>query len=197
VVRSRCLQGYIRVKSTRGFLAGDASVAHIDARAALSVDLGAFVADHYPRLVRMAGSITRDVDAAEDAVQTALERAWRHRASLRDPSRMRAWLDQIVVRESVRAAARRSGLIARWFGAPRVEEIELAQRDAEAADLVALRTAYGSLTPVQRAVVALHLVAGYSVEDTAHMLGIPVNTVRSRLRAARRMMRELIAEAES
>lgn len=44
-----------------------------------SASLDAFVRAHYPRLVRLAGLITRDADQAQDAVQSALERAWRKR----------------------------------------------------------------------------------------------------------------------
>ena len=64
--------------------------------------LDAFVRAHYPRLVRLAGLITRDADQAQDAVQAALERAWRKRADVRDAAQVRPWLDRIVVREAIR-----------------------------------------------------------------------------------------------
>src|SRR5688500_2193272 len=64
--------------------------------------LDAFVRAHYPRLIRLAGLITRDSDEAQDAVQAALERAWRKRGAVRDPARLRPWLDRIVAREAIR-----------------------------------------------------------------------------------------------
>jgi len=39
------------------------------------------------------------------------------------------------------------------------------------------------------AVVALHLYLGYSIAETADMVGAPLETVRSRLRLAREQMR--------
>ena len=42
--------------------------------------------------------------------------------------------------------------------------------------------------------VALHLYAGYSVEETARVLQIPFDTVRSRLRAARERLRRELGE---
>ena len=55
--------------------------------------------------------------------------------------------------------------------------------------MIALREALGHLSPDHRAVIALHLHEGYSVEETARLLAVPFDTVRSRLRAARRRLR--------
>src|SRR6187200_3208182 len=71
--------------------------------------LDGFVHEHYPRLVRLAGLVTRDVDQAQDAVQAALERAWRKRDQARANS-FRPWLDRIVVREAIRQAQHRHRL---------------------------------------------------------------------------------------
>jgi hypothetical protein len=62
----------------------------------------AFFDAHYERMVRLAGLVCRSGVLAEDAVQAAMEQAWRRRSSLRDPGRMRWWLDRIVVREAIR-----------------------------------------------------------------------------------------------
>jgi DNA-directed RNA polymerase specialized sigma24 family protein len=67
----------------------------------------------------------------------------------------------------------------------------------DATTMAALRVAYAELSEGHRAVVALHLYAGYSVDETARSIGIPVDTVRSRLRAARRRMRDAMNEVTS
>jgi DNA-directed RNA polymerase specialized sigma24 family protein len=43
-----------------------------------------FCGEHRARLVGLAGLVCGEVASAEDIVQTALERAWRARAALRD-----------------------------------------------------------------------------------------------------------------
>jgi RNA polymerase sigma-70 factor (ECF subfamily) len=48
----------------------------------------------------------------------------------------------------------------------------------------ALRELLEELPAAQSEVLALHIVLGHSVEETAVSTGVPVNTVRSRLRAA-------------
>ena len=44
------------------------------------VELRDFVLEHHARLIRLAALVTRSVAQAEDAVQAAFERGWRHRA---------------------------------------------------------------------------------------------------------------------
>jgi RNA polymerase sigma-70 factor (ECF subfamily) len=206
VVRFGPMPGLSDRERTKGFsMTGEEGV--VDRLAppggAELADLEAFVLAHYPRLIRLAGMVTHDVDAAQDSVQSALERAWRHRPQLDDPGRLRPWLDRIVVREAIRQAGQRRGWLDRFFGTSRVGWIEVAERAAtvdtalDAINLTALKAAFASLSPGHRAVVALHLHAGYSVEETARSLGVPVDTVRSRLRAARRRLRDEMSEVVS
>ena len=135
----------------------------------------------------------RSVPDAEDAVQAALERAWRNRASLRDPDRLKPWLDRIVVREAIRITRSREGLVGRLLRGSDDEielELELVDpRASEGARGVELRQAFARLSAEQRAVVALHLYAGYSVAETADIVGAPLETARSRLRLARQRLR--------
>lgn len=153
--------------------------------------LESLVAEHYERLLRAAVLICRDHADAEDAVQMALERAWRHASSLRDPDRLPAWLRRIVVREALRLERRRSGLLARWFAPPRGIEIDPAARAGEDP---AVREALDRLPAEQRAAVVLHHLEGYSVAETADVLGVPLETARSRLRMARDRLRAALGE---
>lgn len=157
--------------------------------------LEAFVHEHYPRLVRLAGLITRDPEQAEDAVQAALERAWRKRGDIRDPASLRPWLDRIVVREAIRHA--RGGRLGAVLRLGSTGWLNLAAELPEPAEMMVLREALGRLSPDHRAVVALHLYAGHSVEQTAKILQVPFDTVRSRLRAARDRLRRDLAEVSS
>jgi DNA-directed RNA polymerase specialized sigma24 family protein len=49
------------------------------------------------RLVGTAGLILRDADAAQDAAQDALIRAWRDLPTLRDPDRFGSWLYRVLL----------------------------------------------------------------------------------------------------
>jgi RNA polymerase sigma-70 factor (ECF subfamily) len=161
------------------------------------VTVEAFVRTHYDRLVGLARLVCFEAADAGDAVQAALEQAWRRRASLRDPAALRPWLDRIVVREAIRLDRRRRSPLARFFGGPREIPPDLVDpAAAEMASLAALRMAFESLPADQRAVIALHLHAGYSVAETAELVAAPIETVRSRLRLGRERMRIALEERE-
>jgi len=174
---------------------GRRAVAVTEGAADLEGQLADFFAVHYDRLVRLAGLICHSHASVEDAVQAAMEQAWRRRHTLRDPGRIRPWLDQIVVRESIRLNRRPW-----WARFPQPVESggpEPSDRHGGVDPAwVALSVAFQKLPIEQRAVVALHLYAGYPVEQTAELMGTGVETTRSRLRIARQRLRRELGEEE-
>ena len=68
---------------------------------------GALVRTVGDRCLAIAFRILRDVDLAEDAVQTAFIAAWKQLPSLRDPDRFEPWLHRMLV-NACYAEARRS-----------------------------------------------------------------------------------------
>lgn len=80
------------------------------------------------------------------------------------------------------------------------ELAELARDDVSPAELLAaarrraaLRQLLSDLPEPQAEVLALHTMLGYTVEETAQVTGAPINTVRSRLRAALVALRQAVA----
>jgi RNA polymerase sigma-70 factor (ECF subfamily) len=161
-----------------------------------------FCALHYARLIGLAGLVCGEAASSEDIVQTALERAWRSRRALKDDDRMRPWLDRIVVREAARERRSRITWLSRVLRVPTVSEIDSGGQilvDPMATgfpDRAALRLAFEGLSAPQRAVIVLHLHEGYSIDETSQALGIPRDTVRSRLRVARGHLRRALQEDE-
>lgn len=166
----------------------------------LDRDLVEFVRQHQPRLIRLAALVCHNVADAEDAVQAGLEQAWRRRRTLRDPQKLPAWLDRIIVREAIRLDRREAPLLSRLFGGPReivMSSVDLTDRvGSSVTGRDAIRIAYDALPAAQRAVVALHLYAGYSMPETAAIVGSSLETVRSRLRLARARLRRQLGEDE-
>ena len=58
------------------------------------------VAAHQQDMVRVCQVITRDAEAANDAVQEAWAIAWRQLSRLREPHRLRSWLVAIAANEA-------------------------------------------------------------------------------------------------
>jgi RNA polymerase sigma factor (sigma-70 family) len=74
---------------------------------------------------------------------------------------------------------------------------EVARSPAELVDAArrrsALRELLDELPMHQAEVLALHVVLGHTVEETSTMIGVPVNTVRSRLRRGLAALRERLS----
>ena len=135
-----------------------------------------------PRLVGTAGLILRDADAADDAAQETLVRAWRDLPGLRDPDRFDAWLHRVLVRACGDQVRRRQrdrrdeAAVAAPPGAPDGAQ-RLADRDE-------MERALGRLNLEQRTAVVLHYYLGLSHPEIAEATGQPIGTVKSRLSRA-------------
>jgi RNA polymerase sigma-70 factor, ECF subfamily len=151
---------------------------------------GARLADRYVELLRIAVLMAGDRAEGEDAVQSALERAWQHRRQLREIERLDAWLGRIVVREVVRRQTGAWARLARRSHPITELTSSIAAPDVDADLALRLGEAFDHLPPLQRAVVVLHHYAGYPVADVAIAVGAPVETVRSRLRVAMARLRD-------
>jgi RNA polymerase sigma-70 factor, ECF subfamily len=164
------------------------------ADASLEDRLVSFFDAHYGRMTRLAGLVCHDAASAEDAVQAAMERAWRRRGSLRDITQMRPWLDRIVVREAIRTN-RRS--LRRHNVRPLTDEHAGRLPDPRSVvgpARLALNAAFAVLSVEQRAAIVLHLHLGYTVPETARLMGASAETTRSRLRLARQRLRGELGE---
>lgn len=140
---------------------------------------------------RVAYSVLRHRENAEDVAQEALTRAYRRFRHLRDRDRFRAWL----VRVTWRAALDRQRSDRRRL----LRETEpLASTDSNStADAVAAREraahvwrAIDALPPKLRIVIVLASIEGHDVHEVARLLAIPDGTVKSRLSAARARLKE-------
>jgi RNA polymerase sigma factor (sigma-70 family) len=139
-----------------------------------------------PRLLALAYSIVVDRADAADVVQDTMEQAIRSGAMIRDAERGGAWLSTICVRRALRRAR-----------AQRVSHRFLWGRSAEpryfmqTSDLD-LEKALARLSDKQRAVIALHYVYGYTLDESAEVLGCRPGTVRSHLSRGLRSLREAL-----
>jgi RNA polymerase sigma-70 factor (ECF subfamily) len=152
------------------------------------------VVDRYGlQLLRTARLILRDEALAEDAIQETFLKAWQRIGSLRDED-PGPWLTRIAMNESISTYRRRhrfQALTERFgrLGSSKPEVSSEARLD--------LAHALDQLTAEQRAALALHYYQDLSVEDTARMLKVPVDTAKSRLKTALRRLRELTGSQEA
>jgi RNA polymerase sigma-70 factor (ECF subfamily) len=126
---------------------------------------------------------------AEEIAQETFLRAHRALAEFRGEARLGTWLYAIASRLCLNRLA--SGPRRH----ERSDDIALSQAPAEGADAVgalerdelaaALHEAVAALPEERRIVVVLRDLEGLSYEDIGEVLGVPLNTVRTRLHRAR------------
>jgi RNA polymerase sigma-70 factor (ECF subfamily) len=140
---------------------------------------------------RVAYSVLRHREDAEDVAQEAFAKAYRNFRQLRDRDRFRAWLARMTWRLAIdrcRAANRR-------------QRVELEATDngssPSTADAVVARDradqlwrAIDALPEKLRIVIVLASIEGHEVQEVASLLGIPKGTVKSRLFIARQRLKE-------
>ena len=142
---------------------------------------------------RVAFSVLRHREDAEDVAQEAFARAHRHFKQLRDPERFTSWLVRMVWRL---ALDRRRGEHRRSLREAEHERVRRSvAADAVAADERAemLWKAIDSLPDKLRRVVVLASIEGHDVGSVARLLGIPQGTVKSRLFLARQRIKDQLA----
>lgn len=148
----------------------------------------------------LAYRILGDGASAEDVVQEAFMSLWRQAERL-DPSRGRvsSLLMTLVHHKAVDLVRSRKGLS---FGQPSLDSVleqgvpDVAEGVAEDQGRQAVRRALESLPPEQRAPIEMAYFEGMTHVEIADSLGVPLGTVKSRLRLGLdKLRRELKMEA--
>jgi RNA polymerase sigma-70 factor (ECF subfamily) len=153
-----------------------------------SVDWTATYAAQRDRLYGLALVILHESSDASDAVQSAFEKALRYRGRLREGVAPDAWLARITCNEAISLARRRR--IRRWMVL--ADYPDVAVEEGNTIDRLMVESALRRLRPKHRAVVGLHYVYGYGVDEIASILGVPRGTVASRLHHAREILRGIL-----
>jgi RNA polymerase sigma-70 factor, ECF subfamily len=136
---------------------------------------------HRDRLWAVALRTLRDPEEAADALQEALISAYRAAGSFRAESAVTTWMHRIVVNACLDRVRRRQArptvtLPDEGPGEPAEPRDRLAERDTA----MAIDAALGQLPIEQRSAITLVDIEGYSVAETAQILGVAEGTVKSR-----------------
>ncbi|HLW60430.1 MAG TPA: sigma-70 family RNA polymerase sigma factor [bacterium] len=152
--------------------------------AAGDVDAFAALYDRYSRSVySLACRMLGDSQTAQEITQDVFEGIWRGaRAFTPRRGNARGWILALAHHKSVDALRRQ-----------KVRAVEpLSEVQAHDADVVAValarvegeavRAALGTLSDVQRTVVVLAYYGGYTQQEIAHRLAVPLGTIKTRMR---------------
>ncbi len=169
-----------------------------DMRAGRPAAFAALMRSNNQRLFRLARGFLDDEAEAEEALQESYVRAFMHLDRFRGELSLATWLARIVLNESLGRLRRRrptvdidgvaETLTAGDAPAPTPEQ-EIARREVRRA----IEKAVGDLPPAFRSVFIMRAVEQMSIEETAACLGIPGDTVKTRLHRANKQLRRALS----
>lgn len=174
-------------------------------RRALAREAGAFraiIKTNNQRLYRIARGVVRNDAEAEDIVQEAYMRAFAGLDTFRGDASLATWLSRIVINEALGRLRKRKRVVTMPAEAQIIRfplnqsglnpsddpERTMAQRQI----LGLVERATDSLPDVYRTVFVARVIEGLSIEETAELLGIRPETVKTRLHRARALVRKAL-----
>jgi RNA polymerase sigma-70 factor, ECF subfamily len=156
--------------------------------------------DRYGRIAyTLAYRILGEAEAAEDVVHDGFLSAWRGAASYRsERGNVRGWLLSIVHHRAVDVLRRKT-----TFRPAPLEVAEQRAADDDTAEAAAqniehatVRAALQGLPPAQRRTIELAYFGGYTHVELAAIMGVPLGTVKGRMRIGLQKLRRAL-ERES
>ena len=147
----------------------------------------------YRRILGTLITLVRDRATAEDCAQETYERAYRSWAQWKPDAPVEAWLHRIAINVAIsdrrHQRIRQAGELVRRLGrpAPGPDPSTVAERS----DLV---RAMKKLPTKQAAALVLRHFHGYSNREIAAAIGVPEQTVASRLAAARTQLQAVLGK---
>lgn len=136
-------------------------------------------------MYRVSMSYLGNAEDAADVVQDTLAKAWEKRATLSRPEQFKPWVMRILANRCKDVLRRR-----------RKKSFYPLEEDTVAVDMPEpqppVLAAMEKLKPECRIVMILYYVDGWTVQQIADSLGIPLGTVKTRMRSARKRLKQTL-----
>jgi RNA polymerase sigma-70 factor (ECF subfamily) len=161
--------------------------------AALEQEFEARLTESSTLAFRVAYSVLRHRQDAEDVAQEAFVRAYRSFRRLRDRDRFRAWLVRTTWRLAIdRQRSDRRRLHRERADTEPTHDVAADEALAASQRAAALWRAIDALPTKLRVVIILANIEEHDIGEVARLLALPPGTVKSRLFLARQRLRELL-----
>lgn len=145
-----------------------------------------FINDYKINMFRLAKSILRNDDDAEDATGEAILKAYKNLDSLRSYASFKPWIMKILINEAYSLANQRKKVLY-------IEDMEISEEKA-CSDSGELWSAVSHLDEEFRTITVLFYYEDMSIKEISKTLGLPTGTVKSRLARARQKLKVLLIE---
>ena len=198
-------QQYIRIDIPQGVLNGRTTAGQTTSDQTLIERIAAgdklamrvLFARHHVRVYRFALRLVRDETLAEDVVGEMFLDVWRQAATFKARAAVSTWL-LAIARFKALSLLRRKGEetldeeAARAIEDP-ADDPEVTVRKKERSEI--LRKCWSKLSPGHRDIIDLVYYQEKAIAEVAEIIGIPENTVKTRMFYARKRLAELLKGA--
>jgi RNA polymerase sigma-70 factor (ECF subfamily) len=147
-----------------------------------------------PRVRRVAATLLRHSQDAEDATQVAMVEILKSAATYRGESSLEAWADRIAVRVAIRMARERRLESVRCDGGVSPDDLHEPLEAAPLSESIPrpIRAYLDQLPEARRTTLLLRHALGHTIEEIAELTGVSPNTVKDRLLCAREQVRKMV-----
>jgi RNA polymerase sigma-70 factor (ECF subfamily) len=149
---------------------------------------------HHVRIFRFATRLVGDVAAAEDIVSEAFIEVWRQADRFEGRSSVSTWIMSIVRFKALSVRRRRQDVELDEKLAETVADQSATPEDAvlERDRSAQLRACLTRLSPDHREIIDLVYYHDKTIEEVAEIIGVPKNTVKTRMFYARKRLAQLL-----
>lgn len=151
---------------------------------------------HVLAMYRFAYRLMRSRPDAEDLVQDVLAKLYQRTDEMSQVRDLKPWLMRVVYHQFVDVIRRRSRAPTTMAEAKFLEIVDPALGPDDQADVAQLservRLAVSRLRRDQQLLVGLHLIDGFTLEEVAQMLDVPLGTLKSRLHRTRAELKKML-----
>jgi RNA polymerase sigma-70 factor, ECF subfamily len=184
-----------------------ANGAHLSAQAHSDLALVEAIADgdkhalqtlyarHHVKVYRFALRFLRDESAAEDMVSEVFIDVWRQADRFEGRCQVSTWLLAIARNKALSSLRRRSNEqlddeVAEFIEDPS-DNPEITMQKQERSEI--LRSCLSELSPAHREIIDLVYYHERSIDEVSEIIGVPANTVKTRMFYARKRIGEMMA----
>ena len=156
----------------------------------------AFVRPHALALYKFAYRLLRNRADAEDLVQDVLLKLYPRTNEMAQVRDLKPWLLRVVYHQFIDTLRKRRRSVTTVAQINELELVDPVQDPERQLDLAQsserVRGAISRLNHDQQLLVALHLIDGYTLEEVAQVLDVPLGTLKSRLHRTRAELKKIL-----
>lgn len=132
---------------------------------------------YYKDMYRFAYYMLKDEEDAKDIISETVLDAFTGIKNLKKPEKFKSWIFQILTTKCKRQMA--VYVSNREHLSDNEQDIDIPVEEKEYANAIDLKNAFSILNEMERTVISLMVIAGYSSRETAKMLNSKEGTIRS------------------